>query len=300
MPSTEHNAVVEVLRSVAAPPGTDRPLADARAELDAMATFFPLDADVVVSPVTAAGVASEWIDPPGARADRVLLYLHGGSFTAGSLTSHRSLSARLGRACGTRVLGVDYRLAPEHPHPAALDDAVAAYRWLLAEGFEPGGVVIAGDSAGGGLAAATLLVLRDGGDPLPAGAVLLSPWLDLTLSGDSMKTVADDDPVLDPAGLARNAERYAGALDPSSPLISPLFARLEGLPPLLVLASTADVLVDDARRFAVAAEGAAVDITLVVEPELIHVWPVLAGVPEAEDAVARIGEWMSGRMSILG
>lgn len=295
MMSPEFRAALELIRATGRTNDATRSLADARNELDALSSVFPVDPDITVTPEDAGGVPAEWLEAPEIDAGRVVLYFHGGAYTQGSLLSHRSLCGRLSRACRARVLAVDYRLAPEHPHPAAVEDATTAYRWSLAQGREPHQIVVAGDSAGGGLTTATLLALRDDGAPLPAGAVLLSPWVDLTMSGDSIESRAEQDPICSPASLQESATWYVGDGDPAAPLVSPLFADLSGLPPVLILVGTAEVLLDDATRLADAARQAGVDVTLEVQDDLIHVYPMLAGIPEADQAVDRIGRWVRER-----
>ena len=254
------------------------------------------DADVTCTPVSANGVPSEWLDGPGADASRAVLYLHGGGYTAGSLVTHRQLGGWLANAAGVRVLLVDYRLAPEHPHPAAVDDAVAAYQFLLGQGIAPGHVVIGGDSAGGGLTAATLLALRDRGLPQPAGAVLISPWLDLTGSGESMRTRATLDPMVGAGGLEKSARAYLPQGDLKAPLVSPLFADLAGLPPLLIQVGTHETLFDDSTRFDASARSAGVDVTLEVGNGQVHVWQAFAWlVPEGKAAIASIGAFVKAR-----
>ena len=246
--------------------------------------------------VDAGGVPAEWI---GTGDGPVVVYVHGGGYCIGSLGSHRSMLTHLASAVAGRVLAVDYRLAPEHPFPAALDDACAAYRWVFAGGADPARVVIAGDSAGGGLTLAALVALRDAGDPLPAAGVCLSPWADLTQSGATMSEKADADPMVHAEDLARWAAAYAGsAHETGSPGLSPLFADLAGLPPLLVEVGTAEVLLDDARRLAERARAAGVDVTLFEGEDLIHVWHFFAGaVPEADEGIDRIARFIGERAS---
>jgi acetyl esterase/lipase len=296
VPSAEHQAVVDLLVETRAVAGEAQPTLDEeRARLDGLADLLPVSPDVEVTPVEVDGVPAEWLDAPGVDADRVVVYLHGGAYTRGSVRSHRSLCGRLSLGGATRVLSVDYRLAPEHPYPAAVDDAVTAYRWALEQGYDPERIAIAGDSAGGGLAAALLLALRAGADPLPAGAVLLSPWIDLTLSGASMDERAGADPICSRSSLAPSAAWYAGEEDLACPLVSPLFGDLAGLPPLLILVGTAEVLLDDSLRLAAAADAAGVDMTLVVEDDLLHVWPIFQGVPESDAALDLIADWVRTR-----
>jgi monoterpene epsilon-lactone hydrolase len=228
---------------------------------------------------------------PGADPDRVLFYLHGGGYSLGSLQSHGELAARLGRASGMSVLLVDYRLAPEHPFPAALDDALTAWRWLYREqAREAGSCAIAGDSAGGGLALALLVTLRGAGEPLPACAVLMSPWADLTSSGASIHTAPD--PLLTPEGLSLLAGNYLAGADATDPLASPLFASLDGLPPLLIQAGTAELLLSDSERLAQVATLAGVDVVLQIAEGMPHVYQSMLGTPEALDATSEIEKFL--------
>ncbi len=253
--------------------------------------------DVRVTEVSAGGVPAHWLEAPGARAGRVLLFLHGGGFELGSLRSDGELAARLGRASGMRVLFPEYRLAPEHPFPAAVDDVLAAWRWLrTGQDLSPASLAVAGDSAGGGLAAALLVALRDAGQALPAAAVLMSPTVDLTSSGASMTERAGQDPVSTPAMLRQFASRYLAGADPKTPLASPLFASLAGLPPLLIQAGTADLLLSDSERLAAAAAQAGVNVTLQIGEGLPHVYQLLLGTPEAAQATRQIGIFLRARV----
>jgi epsilon-lactone hydrolase len=250
-----------------------------------------------VDPVNAGGVPAEWVVAAGADSDRVLLYLHGGAYQIGSPATHRSMVARLSGAARARVLSVGYRLAPEHPFPAAVDDAVAAYRWLLAGGTDPAVLAVAGDSAGGGLALASLVALRDAAEPMPAAAVVVSPWTDLALTGDSLHTRAAADVLIKPAGMAATAEAYLAGQDPRHPYASPLYADLHGLPPVLIHVGDAEVILDDSTRFAARARDHGVDVTLEVWDEMPHVWHAFAGLlPEADEAIERIGSWLTERV----
>jgi len=255
---------------------------------------------VVGTPVDVDGIPAEWIAPEGGATDRAVLYLHGGGYVAGSIDSHRNLTGNLARAMGCRVLALHYRLAPEHPHPAPVEDAVTAYRWMLAQGLKADHLVIAGDSAGGGLTLATLIALRDGGDPLPAAAVGISPWVDMESTGASAVTRAEADPMISKDMLLQIAALFLGPDgDPRHPLASPLHAELHGLPPLLIQVGDAEVLLDDSTRFAEKATAAGVEVTLEVWPEMIHVWHASAGfVPEADQAIARIAEYSRPRIGL--
>jgi len=215
-----------------------------------------LPADVVCEKVEAGGVNAEWIAAPGATADRVILYLHGGGYVIGSINTHRAMISRIARASDARALAIDYRLAPEHPFPAAVEDAIASYRWLLAQGYKPGRIVIAGDSAGGGLTIAALLAIRDARLPMPAGAVPISPWTDLEGTGDSVRTRAARDLMVTQENLAHSAKQYYGAHDPKDPLVSPVHANFRGLPPMLIHVGDAEILLDDATRVAKSAKAA--------------------------------------------
>jgi epsilon-lactone hydrolase len=263
------------------------------------ATFAPagrvhaLPDDVLVTEVAAGGVPGHWLASPEVDAGRVLLFLHGGGYELGSLRSDGELAARLGRAGGMRVLFIDYRLAPEHPFPAAVDDVVAAWRWLRADQeLHARSLAVAGDSAGGGLAVALLVALRDAGEALPAAAVLMSPTVDLTSSGDSMTERAKQDPISTPAMLRQFAADYLAGADPTTPLASPLFASLAGLPPMLVQVGTADLLLSDSERLAAAAADADVHVTLEVGEGLPHVYQLLLGTPEAAEATDRVGRFL--------
>jgi monoterpene epsilon-lactone hydrolase len=254
---------------------------------------------VKVTPVRAGGVRGEWLVPKKTGADRVLLYLHGGGWIMGSLRTHRALVANLARGAGVRALSVDYRLSPEHPYPAALDDCVAAYEWLLAEGTEPGRIVVAGDSAGGNLALAMLLRLRDAGSSMPAGAVALSPVTDLTGGGTSQHTRRALDPYFAKADPGIYVAAYLGGQDPREPYVSPLGADLHGLPPMLIHVGDHEVLLDDAVRFGEKARAAGVEAHTVVWPGMMHVFHVFAPfLPEARRANGEIAIFIRSRLGV--
>ena len=252
-----------------------------------MARFFRLPKGMQCQPADAGGVPAEWFIPDEAE-DGVILYLHGGAYALGSVNAHREFLSRLTKAIGKRILAIDYRLAPEHPYPAAVEDAVAAYHWLLGQGIVPAQIIIAGDSAGGGLTLAALLTLRDGGQPMPAGAVCISPWTDLALTGDSMRGKADVEIVLDRESLAMFAALYAGDQPLTNPLISSLYADLTGLPPLLIQVGTDEILLDDSLRFAKNAEAAGVEVELSVWDGMFHVFHMFPFFAETREAVAQI------------
>jgi acetyl esterase/lipase len=259
-------------------------------------TFRP-PRDVAVTPVMAGAVPAEWLIPPSASPRAVILYLHGGAWTLGWTNIHRRLVAQLARAATSRALAVDYPLAPEHPFPAALEDCLATYRWLLSSGTAPQDVVIAGDSAGGNLTLATLMSLRDAGDPLPAAAVCLSPATDLAGTGESFRTVKD--PAQTAEFVLGMVRHYAGSHDVKSPLLSPLYGDFRGLPPLLVHVGTDELLLSDSTRLAEKARAAGVDVTLVVWPAMWHVWHLVAPfVPEAREAIDAVGAFIRERLRL--
>ncbi len=285
---------IEVVRAHLAklPPPESLTVAERRAQYERAEKVFPTPPEVKVERVTAPAAPAEWLRPPSAVAGRVVLYLHGGGYVIGSPRSHRHLAAAIASAAGGSALLLEYRLAPEHPFPAAVDDAVAAYRWLLDQAIAPGHVVVAGDSAGGGLTVATLLALRGAGLPLPAAGVCISPWVDLTCSGASYATKAASDPIVKRAGVAEMGRAYLGTTDPRTPLASPLFADLRGLPPLLIHVGSEEVLLDDSVQLAARARAAGVDTALEVWDRMIHVWHgFLPMLDEAQAAVEGIGRF---------
>jgi epsilon-lactone hydrolase len=225
-----------------------------------------------------------------------VLYLHGGGYVILSMRSHTRLVAHIATAAGCRALNVDYRLAPEHPHPAAVDDALAAYRWLLDQGIEPRNVAISGDSAGGGLTLATLLAIKEAGLPQPAAAVPMSPWVDLEGIGESMDKMAEVDLMVQREGLKQMADMYLNGGDARHPTAAPLYGDLRGLAPLYIQVGGDETLLDDSTRLATRAAHAGVEVRLDVFPEMQHVFQVMAGqIPEADDAVARIGAFLRER-----
>jgi len=274
---------------------------DQRAAWEMVASLYPLPDDVTVTTVTtpgAPGVSGEWIDAPGADPDRVLLYLHGGGYVIGSPTTHRFLAGRLSAVVGARVLLADYRLAPEHRFPAALDDAVAAYRWLLGLGYDPARLCVAGDSAGGGLGLAALVVLRDEGVALPAALVCCSPWVDLSCAMPSITARHDRDIVLSERWLTAMAHHYLGGVDATTATASPLHADLAGLPPLLVMVGTEEVLYDESAELVARAAAAGVEAEFEVFDDCFHLWIQLAALaPEAEAAIERVAAFLGPRLT---
>jgi acetyl esterase/lipase len=272
-------------------------LAELHALYDEIAEGHRLPTDVTYQAVDAGGVSAEWVSGLKARDDCVLLYLHGGCYAMGSVETHRDLITRLSIETSMRVLGLNYRLAPQHPFPAAVEDAAAAYRWLIERATEPRRIAIAGDSAGAGLALATTITLREEGLPLPGALVCLSPWADLAVTGDSMNSNAGADPVVSREMLLGWGGLYLAGRDPRTPLASPLYADLRRLPPMLIQVGSAEVLLDDSRRVAERASAAGVSTTLEVWPEMIHVWHTFAAIlSEAREAIEHIGKFVRSHL----
>ncbi|MFW9783185.1 MAG: alpha/beta hydrolase [Candidatus Heimdallarchaeota archaeon] len=271
---------------------------DGRNGLEQLAAIDQIPEDVTIKEFSVKGIPSVWINTPEIEREQVILYLHGGGYIEGSINSHKSLGARISRASKSRVLLIDYRLAPENPYPAALEDSVTAYKWLVdEEGIDPKNIVISGDSAGGGLTAATLIKLRDTGIPLPFAAVLLSPWTDLDITGDSVRSKRRIDPFVTADGLFFMANLYVGDEDPKNPYISPLYADLKGLPPLLIQVGSAEILLDDSTRFAEKAKSAGVDVTLEVWEDMVHVFQAFAlWAPEGKEGIEKIGIYIQKLM----
>ncbi|TFH25187.1 MAG: alpha/beta hydrolase [Myxococcales bacterium] len=295
MPGPEIETIVEMLR--ANPPVQGADVLAMRAAMAAATAGMPVPDDVEFEPVDAGGVAAEWTRAPGARDDRAVVYLHGGGYVMGAISSHRLLVADISRATGAPVLSVDYRLAPENAYPAAVEDATAAYRFALEQKIAPRSIAVGGDSAGGGLTIAALLALRDEGAELPGAAFCISPWADLTQTSESMTSKADEDPMVSRDALQVMADAYCSGANPETKTISPVFADLAGLPPLLIQVGTAEVLLDDARKLAANARAAGLDVTLEQWEGMIHVWHGFSMMlPEARQAIARIGEYLDERL----
>jgi acetyl esterase/lipase len=272
-------------------PIEEQPIEEQRRAWEAAAAQAVLPPGVHVEAASVAGRPAEWVR--GSAQAGVLLFLHGGGFTSGSCITHRELAARLALSSGLTVLVLDYRLAPEHPFPAASDDAAAAYRWLLVQGWAPGQLAIGGDSAGACVALSALLRLKSDDIAMPAAAVLISPWLDLSLSGESLRTRAASDPLVSREDLAVAARHYLAGAAPSDPMASPLFGDLHDLPPLLVQVGGDEVLLSDAERLAERATAAGVCARLRVWPEMWHVWHGWAAVlPEGQAAIAEAGAFL--------
>ena len=288
------DALVALLRSRPRPAGLD--MAQMRARYEQLAARMGGTAGALCEPVDADGVPAEWVAAPGFDPARAMLLLHGGGYAIGSIATHRRLAYDLSAASAARVLVIDYRLAPEHPFPAAVDDAERAWRWLLAQGLAPGALSIVGDSAGGGLVLATLVNLRDHGLPQPACAVAISPWVDLEALGESLVTRAAVDPMVQKEGLLAYAAMYLAGQSPRTPLAAPLYADLAGLPPVLVQVGSAETLLDDALRIAERLHRAGNDLRLSVWPNMPHVFPFFAPIlSEGRDGCAEIGAFVRAR-----
>jgi monoterpene epsilon-lactone hydrolase len=263
-------------------------LRERRRAFDTNAQTYPVAADVVVEPVDASGVRAEWTTTPEADSRRAVLYLHGGGYVFGSIDSHRHLAIAVGRAARSRVLALHYRLAPEHPFPAPVEDTLAAYRYLLGLGLAPRDIAIAGDSAGGGLVVAAMVAIRDAGLPQPACGWCISPWVDMEAIGGSMESKALTDPTVQRESITQLAAVYLSGADPRSPLAAPLYADLRGIAPLFIQVGAAETLLDDAVRLAGVAGAADVPVRLDIWPEMIHVWhlfhPVLGAGKRAIEA----------------
>jgi acetyl esterase/lipase len=286
MASEALRELTEMIRELyAAQPIGSTDVATMRATFEAQQATQPLPADATRTALDLGGVPCCRITVPASRADHAVLYLHGGGYIIGSLDTHQECMARIAGSVRATVFGVDYRLAPEHPWPAAVEDATAAWNAMLASGIAPGRAIVAGDSAGGGLTLALLLTLRDAGGPIPAGAVTFSPWTDLTASGESLVTRAEADPMIRPEALTSTAAHYLGDHPPDLPTISPLHGDLQGLPPLLIQVGDAEVLLSDATRFHDRAIAAGVDSTLHVFDEAFHVFQMMSSLPEAAEAL---------------
>ncbi len=291
MPSKEYKDILELLDSM--PDTSGLTFEERRSNFEEQVSQLPVAENVSFEPVSAGGIPAEWIVPAEAPERNVLLYLHGGGYCIGSINTHRGMVSYIARAAETRALLIDYRLAPENPFPAAVEDSTAAYKWLLSQGIVAGDIIIAGDSAGGGLTVSTLVSLKGKGIPLPAAAVLISPWVDMAITGDSIISKADIDPMVTKEGLIESADAYMDDADPRTPLASPLYADLEGLPPMLIHVGTAEILLDDATRMVDHARKAGVEVTLNTAEDMCHVWHFFTTMlPEALEAIEEVARFM--------
>ncbi len=296
MSTEQREALDKILRQSAFPAGSD--VGEQRRLLRDLLSAQPLPADVTVTAAELGGVPTAEITVDGIEARHVVLYFHGGVYVMGEAALAADLASQIGRRTQARVISVEYRLGPEHPYPAAVDDALAAYEALLEDGTSPSDIAFAGESAGGGLAIATLVNARDHGLPLPAAAFVMSPYADLTLAGTTMESKREADPLLSPQALHARVTDYTAGHDPALALISPLFADLSGLPPLVIQAGTHEVLLDDAIRLARGAAAADVEVTLDITPGVPHVfqayYPIL---DEAAAALDRAGQLLSAHLA---
>ena len=300
MASQEAQAINEIIKAYrdsvvpdGPPPTVEQQRAGADASMEAVGT---MPDDIDVQDANANGVPGLWITPRGAATDRVVMYLHGGGYVVQSSRTHLKLASHIAVQSNCKVLSIDYRLAPEHPHPAAVTDALAAYRHLLDSGFAPERIAISGDSAGGGLTIATMVAARDAGLPQPSAGIPLSPWVDLEGTGESMDSNAANDFMVGRGALATMANLFVGAGSKRDPLAAPVYAELQGLAPLYIQVGGHETLLDDSTRLAALAARAGVEVRLDVFPEMQHVFQVFVGqMPEATEAVARIGAYLTSR-----
>jgi acetyl esterase/lipase len=265
-----------------------------RKALNQLAILSKIPEDVEIGHIDIDGIEGEWIKAPNVIPDKVLLYLHGGAFIAGSIDTHRDLVCRISRVANIAVLIIDYRLAPEYPFPAALEDALISYKWLLSEKKMPSkDIIIGGDSAGGGLTLSLLLKLRDERIPLPKAAFCISPVTDLMGSGNSITSKAEKDPFLSPELGELIIDKYLKDTDPQDPLVSPLYADLHGLPPIYIQVGTSEILLDDSRRIAEKLKSANVEVELDVWRDMIHVFTAFAAwAPEGKEGIEKIGQFI--------
>ncbi|HWQ05055.1 MAG TPA: alpha/beta hydrolase [Longilinea sp.] len=268
-------------------------LEDQRSWQEKSTRFFKIPNDVIIKTLSVDGIRAELIDVEGS-GNGIILYLHGGAYAVGSVNVHREFLARLAKSCQMKVLAIDYRLAPEHPFPAALEDSLAAYHWLLSQGYDPSNIVIAGDSAGGGLAIATLISLRDGKLPLPACALCISPWLDLSSTPEEINN--NNDPLLNPKILGIYSRYYAGHTDAANPLISPIFADLQGLPPMIIQAGTNEILLDEIQQFYKKACQAGIEIILDCWQGMFHVFQIIPVLPETKLSLEKIANFIVNKI----
>jgi epsilon-lactone hydrolase len=266
-------------------------IAESRQRFESFMGLIPLEPDIRFEKFMIEEIPAAWVIAPNAAEDRVFLYLHGGAYILGSCNTHKDLAAKLSRSTASRVLLIDYRLAPKNPFPAAIEDAVTAYRWLLSIGVSPERIVVGGDSAGGGLTMSLLLSLRDAGVSLPAAGVLLSPWTDLEGTGESMETRADVDPWINPQETRLAPVLYIGDMDRRHPLVSPIYADLQGMPPLLVHVGSDEILLDDSVRLAENARTAGVEVSINIWEDMWHVFQQF-NPPEARQAIEEIGTFV--------
>lgn len=276
---------------------SDGTIAEQRTRQEKSVRFFRLPKQIKIQKVTDIDVPAEWIEAPNTGSG-IILYLHGGAYALGSINSHRELIARLALATNCKVLAIDYRLAPENPFPAALEDSIKVYTWLLGRGMQANQICFAGDSAGGGLVIATLLALREKGMLLPAGVFCFSPWLDLTLSGDSVTENKHLDPILSAEILEKYVNYYIGDHNANDPMISPIFGDLVGLPPIQIQSGKNEILLDDSVRFYEKAQRAGVDVTLKIWDDMFHVFQLFSFLSESQKSIKLVSTFLSSIMHV--
>ena len=294
MGQAEIDAIRALLSAKPRPVGWE----ERRQRIDEVGSVWPADTDVKLEPVDLGGVPGEWSSVAGSDASRVLMFFHGGGYCSGSIRSHRRLVTEAGRSAGIRTLAVGYRLAPEHPFPAAMEDALTAWHFLRQQGIAARHIAIGGDSAGGGLAVVLNNRLRDADEELPGCVWLVSPWTDLTMSGSTLITKDNVDPIIHKGYLGELADAYVPpGMGRKNPQVSPLYADLKGLPPMLVQVGSAETLLEDATRFAAAAGAVDVSVTLEIWPHMIHAWPMWnAGLKPGRSALAHAGAFMRAHL----
>ncbi len=290
--SPQLEQVIELIRTRAA--SARKTIDDDRLSYETMVSSMQIDDDIQTDRLSVGGVPAEWIYGPDVDPDRVLLYFHGGGYVVGSMRTHRVMLSHLSKASGFKVLGLDYRLAPEAPFPAPVEDAIAGYRWLLANGYDARKIVFGGDSAGGGLVVAALVALRYLGEPMPAAGVCISPWIDMEATGDSYNRNVNVDPSVSRERILNIAKVYLAGKDPQAPLAAPLYADLSGLPPLLIQVGSIECLLDDANALEQRAKAAGVQADLQVWDDMPHVWHHFAPIlPEGQQAIALVGDFLN-------
>lgn len=297
MPSQESIVVRQYLQAYTASQSANFDLETARKGLEMLSSLTPVAPDIKVEKKSINGIPAEWISAPNTADDRIFLYLHGGAYIMGSCNTHRAFAAKLSRSTGTRVLLPEYRLAPENPFPAAMEDAITCYRWLLSSGYKPEQIVIGGDSAGGGLTMSTLLSLKEMRDALPALTVLLSPWTDLAGTGDSMETRASADPWLKPDAARVTPLLYIRDMDPSDPIVSSIYADLEGLPAMMVQVGNDEILLSDSAQLADRARATGIEVNFKVWDGMWHVFQTFE-IPEANQAIEEIGAFVKQKLNV--
>jgi acetyl esterase/lipase len=300
MPSPELTRARQLYQDFIDELGEEPTLEQMREGFEGLCAGSPLPTKTPVEEVDADGTRALAVTAPGVSGDRAIVYLHGGGYMLGSADGHVEVANALSTSADARVLVVDYRRSPEHSYPAAHEDAMSAYRWLMANGGDPDTTAIVGDSCGGGMVIASMTALRDAGEALPAAGVCISPWCDLAMTGASMETKIAEDPIISREMLENLAGAYLGEVDRRDPVASPLYGDLQGLPPLLILVGTAEVLLDDATRLAEQAKSAGTEAELQIFDEMFHVWTRhVSFLPEAQEAIARIGEFVTTQITNL-